>query len=106
MQQMWSKTSLDPNAHILKADFAADLFGVYLSPEIADRFSKKSFLSQRKNRIPCMPNMGKREVVTLYDELYQQGGKVTIASVLSQAIGTHVSDVLCTSLIIVKLLFQ
>ncbi|CAD7941878.1 unnamed protein product [Amoebophrya sp. A120] len=97
MQQVFGKTSLDPNTHIMKADFAADLFGVYLSPEIQERFAKKSFLSQRKNQIPCMPKLGKKEVIALYDELYQQGGKVTIASVLSQAIGTHVSDVLCTS---------
>lgn len=95
ISQIFERLSIEHDKPLIITEFAAELFGVYLTPEIEERFSKKSYLSARRNLLPVIPKLSAMETQLLYDEVRRKSHKVNLNTLLS-ALGSHVSDILCT----------
>ena len=96
MQQVLGRIGIDRRKNLTKAEFSAELFGIYLSKDIEERFAKKSQLQRGKNLIPIAPRLSRNETLMLYDKLLLDYGKVTLG-VMEEAVGSHVGDALCTT---------
>ncbi len=98
VHKLFANLNFDASRQLMRSEFAAEFFGVYLSSGVERAYEKKSFLQRTRNRILSYPKLSKQEILNLYDQLRAQYSSVTLHSLSQCVLGSKiVSDVLCTT---------